>query len=150
MGTVARPSSLGEPGWELGRGMGPGEGSIDPSQCPRPWGDPPAPSGFQPPLTAGGGEAALRLRSSELSLSLQEEPAGQALATLGQVTHLPNRCPTGKPEGSALGGTGAVPGGAVSGNQGPRQGHPTPSPSSHTSFLILSLSFSWLFKHPSA
>lgn len=93
-------------------------GPQTPASALNPWVTPQPQVGFSP-FSLLGGEAALRLRSSELSLSLQEEPTGQALAMPGQVTHLPNRCPTRKPEGSTSDGTGAVPGGGVSGNQGP-------------------------------
>ena len=52
--------------------MGPGEGSTDPSQCPRPWGDSPAPSGFQPLLTAGRGSCS----APEIFRAELEPPGG--------------------------------------------------------------------------
>lgn len=128
--------------------MRPSEGSTDPSQCPRPWGDSPAPGGLRPPLIDEG-EAALCLRSSEMGLSLQEEPAGQAPATLGQVIHLPNRCPRWETGSVHIRWDWAVPGAGVSGNQGPCDKAALPSLPSCALFSILSFSF-LVFKHPSA
>lgn len=61
-----------------------------------PQGDSPALGRPETPLT-NGGEAAPRLRSSELGLSLWEETPAQAQATPGQTIHLSNRCPPASP-----------------------------------------------------